>query len=222
MNDKSAEVYIDDMNKPALFINELKRDEKAGKVGLTVADFVPAYYANFSVTTMEHVRLKCEAEPVKQAEPGTIMSWMVSNTFDEKLLHDKFNLSNEDTKTLTWTKLKTENSGIANLAVLSGNRKDGNTVFTKLIIYSEEARIKEISFGFSDRVKVYVNAQELYSGNNNYMSRDYRYLGTIGYFDALYLPLKKGRNEILFAVSEDFGGWGIQARLSDMKGIKIL
>ena len=45
------------------------------------------------------------------------------------------------------------------------------------------------------------------------MSRDYRFLGTIGYFDAVYLQLKKGRNDLWIAVSENFGGWGIKAKL---------
>ena len=33
--------------------------------------------------------------------------------------------------------------------------------------------------------------------------------------DHVYLPLDEGENELLVAVSEDFGGWGVQARLAD-------
>jgi hypothetical protein len=46
------------------------------------------------------------------------------------------------------------------------------------------------------------------------MSRDYRYLGTIGYFDNVTLPLEAGKNEICIAVSEAFGGWGIMGRVT--------
>jgi len=31
--------------------------------------------------------------------------------------------------------------------------------------------------------------------------------------DAVYLPLRPGENELLFAVAEAFGGWGLEARL---------
>ena len=31
----------------------------------------------------------------------------------------------------------------------------------------------------------------------------------------LYLPLKKGRNELVLAVSEVFGGWGLMGRLEE-------
>jgi len=61
----------------------------------------------------------------------------------------------------------------------------------------------------------------LYRGNDTVRSRDYRFLGSIGYFDALYLPLQKGENEILMAVSEDTGGWGLQAKFMEMAGISF-
>jgi hypothetical protein len=37
--------------------------------------------------------------------------------------------------------------------------------------------------------------------------------------DAIYIPLKKGRNELLLAVSELGGGWGFICRLAD--GLKL-
>ena len=46
-------------------------------------------------------------------------------------------------------------------------------------------------------------------------TRDYRFLGSIGYWDRLYLPLVPGENELVLAVSENFGGWGLQARLAE-------
>jgi len=45
-------------------------------------------------------------------------------------------------------------------------------------------------------------------------------LGTIGLFDRVFLPLHRGENEVLFSVTEDFGGWGIMARFDDMNGIE--
>ena len=36
---------------------------------------------------------------------------------------------------------------------------------------------------------------------------------SIGFFDTLYLPLEQGSNDLVIAVSETFGGWGIQGRL---------
>ena len=49
---------------------------------------------------------------------------------------------------------------------------------------------------FADRIVTpYApRAVVVYAGDNRYRSRDYRYLGTIGYFDQVYLPLAAGDN----------------------------
>jgi len=69
-----------------------------------------------------------------------------------------------------------------------------------------------------------LNGTFLFRGNDPARSRDYRFLGSIGYFDSLYLPLREGDNELLLAVSEeteDLGGWGVQARFEDLAGITL-
>ena len=96
-----------------------------------------------------------------------------------------------------------------------------NTRFARLVIDSDQRQSKLLSFGYSDAAKVFVNGVLQYSGDNTYMSRDYRYLGTIGLFDAIVLPLEAGENEVLIAVSEAFGGWGVMAEFADLEGIEI-
>ena len=116
---------------------------------------------------------------------------------------------------MEWQKLKPEPSGTINIARLRKRSPEKNTVFAKVIIDSEVEKTKILQLGYSDRVKVFCNDQLIYRGNNNYISRDFRYLGTIGYFDEIALPLKKGANEIWVAVSENFGGWGLRGKLLD-------
>lgn len=117
--------------------------------------------------------------------------------------------------------MATEKTGLLNLSTGPAWSKENNTTFARLFIESDHAQIKPLQLGFSDRAKVYLNSQLLYSGHDEFQSRDYRFLGTIGYYDELYLPLKKGRNELWVAISEDFGGWGIKALIEDWTGIKI-
>ena len=52
----------------------------------------------------------------------------------------------------------------------------------------------------------------LYLGNNAYGSRSPEFAGIVGLNDTLYLPLKKGDNELMLLVGESFGGWGFMAR----------
>ncbi|OGU35718.1 MAG: hypothetical protein A2068_06970 [Ignavibacteria bacterium GWB2_35_6b] len=219
---QQAEVYIIDMENPALFIPELKREIQSGKVGLTAGGgFAPAWYANFSYTNIENQKLKSAAAKPKETNKNIINSWMVSNTFDEEWLNEKFILAKEDLKDLKWTKLKSESTGITNLSRVQGIAEKQNAAFAKVVINSENDLVKKLKFGYSDNVKVYVNGKLVCGGTNFYQSRDYRYLGTIGLFDEVYLHLNKGDNEILFAVAENFGGWGILAAFDDLNGIKI-
>jgi hypothetical protein len=218
---KSAEVYIRDMLTPSLFINELKREIKAGRVGLSVANFAPAYYSNFRFSAMSNPLLKGKAKAPEPAPAGTVMSWMISNAFEGKALESKYQLTPTDKQRLSWKKLDSESTGLVNLARLQGVRGDANTVFAKATIQSAREQVKKIRLGFSDQVKVYFNDRLIFGGSDIYRSRDYRFLGTIGLFDELYLPLKKGENELWMAVTENLGGWGVKALVEDMEGIKI-
>lgn len=218
---ENAEVYIKDMLSPALFISELMRETKQGKVGLSAGNFAPVYFSNFSFTPMNNPPLKGRAREPESAPTGTVMSWMVSGTIDGKSLEKKYQLTSADKQNLTWKKLAVENSGLANMARIQGLEKDKNTAFARLTIQSETEQIKKVRFGFSDIVKVYFNDRLIYGGSDIYTSRDYRFLGTVGLFDELYLPLKKGENELWFAVTENFGGWGIKAMFEDMSGIRF-
>jgi len=216
-----GEVYIMDMEKPALIIHEMKREIKSGKVGLMCSNFAPAYFSNFQFTSMNNPALKGQAKQLESAPEGTITGWLVSNPFHEKILIENFRLMKADKIALTWTRLSSEQSGITNLAKVHKIEQGKNTVFAKVIIISDREQFKKLKFGYSDRIKAYFNDRLIYGGSNLYRSRDFRYLGTIGYFDELYLPLKKGENELWLAVSEAFGGWGVQAMFEDVSGIRI-
>jgi hypothetical protein len=218
---RNAEIYIKDMTSPALFVSELKREVKSGRVGLSVGNFAPGYYSNFSFTPMNSVQLKGRPKAVEAAPAGTVMSWMVSNVIEGKTLEGKYQLGTLDKGVLRWTKLECESTGMCNLAKLQGVTEHQNTAFARLVIQSDREQVKKIRFGFSDAVKVYFNDRLVYGGSDIYQSRDYRFLGTVGLFDELYLPLKAGDNELWIAVTENFGGWGIKAAFDDMSGIRL-
>lgn len=218
---KNAEIYINNMSKPALFISDLKRKIESGKVGLECSNFAPAHFADFSYESIDNPTMIGKPKIIGTPEPNTVINWQVSNHFKEESLDKKYRLKDEDKSNLTWTKIQCETPGYINLARIQGIADGMNTVCARVIIESDKDQFKKVSFGYSDRVKVYFNDKLMYGGQNNYMSRDYRYLGTMGYFDEVFIPLKKGTNELWFAVSESFGGWGIMARFEDKNGIEL-
>lgn len=213
------EVYIHDMNSPVIFA-ELKRKSIKGNIRLQNGNN-ESYFANVSVTPDDNVILKGKPKPVQPIAPGTVTQWAVSNAFAEKQITSAHNLRDLPLK-LSYKNYPVEPTGTLNLSSTAQLGEETNAVLAKLVVESDKDQLKKIQFGFSDRVKIFVNNLAVYSGEDNFSSRDYRFLGTIGYFDAIYVPLKKGRNEIHFAVMETFGGWGIKAKFEDLTGVKIV
>ncbi|HEV8270685.1 MAG TPA: hypothetical protein VGQ04_05225, partial [Chitinophagaceae bacterium] len=168
----------------------------------------------------DDVSIKSQSNVPNNIPANSIMQWQVSNSFKEEVLKDKNMLDASLVKKLSWKKLSIENGGFANLARLYPVT-DSNTVLAKITVVSDKDQLKKLDIGYSDRVKAFCNGQAIYSGNNSFRTRDYRYLGTIGYFDAIYLSLKKGENTIILAVSETFGGWGVMGKWENMEGIQV-
>ena len=217
-----AEVYIGDLENPALFIDHLKREKASGAVGLAVPNFGAVRYADFRFETVDAPKLRGRVERERVAPTGAVMKWKVSDPFAEKALESSIEISSSHKDGLGWTVLKSEPTGLANLSRVSVLTRETNTVFARVTVVSDRARSKTLAFGYSDRLRLFHNGRLLYTGNNGFRSRDYRYLGTIGYFDAVTLSLDKGKNELWFAVSESFGGWGVQAAFDDPDGLTFV
>ena len=219
--DRQMEVYIDNMKVPVLHAFELKRKPAAGFVGLYT--FIKdAYFANFTYQSVESPAMKSAPKSFPAAEEGTITQWQVSNAFGSKQLENQTELSKEFRSGLSWQTLESESSGTVNLSQISTVSEETNTVVAKFTVDSDQKQIKPLHIGYSDVVTVYVNGKAIYGGQRIFRSRDYRYLGTIGYFDTIYLPLNKGDNEVWLAVTERMGGWGICARFSDSRSLRVI
>ena len=210
-----AEVFVDDLDEPALTIRELKGAVEPGRVGVFVGG--PAIHLARFAYDSDDVRFSRPTPPAPPALTGIVPAWSISDAIPEEALTPS--LDRELLATRTWSRLASEPSGLADLARVHGIRDGRNTVFARATIGSSKAQAKPLELGFSDRAIVYLNGEALYRGNDTYRSRDYRFLGSIGYYDTLYVPLLKGDNHLVVAVSEDFGGWGVQARFPDVAGL---
>jgi hypothetical protein len=220
VNNDKAQVFLDYSEKPNLSWT-LKHPVRRGEV-LIGGSFAPMHYANFSIDTTK-TTLKEFKEIKRKPLEGIIPAWQISNKFEEKLLENPKNIPTILKSRIWLGKQKIEEGTATNISrkVVLYDNKPGNTVFAKVEIHSTKKQLKYFDFGYSDRVVVVLNGKPIYRGTNKWRTRDYRYLGTVGLFDGVYLNLKKGKNTLLLAVSEDFGGWLVTGRIKDNKGIEL-
>ena len=207
-----AEITVGDH---APIVVPLKRDVAAGSVGLLGGVFAGTHFSRFSLEAIEPYPAALVPADPGPAAPGVIGAWAVSDAFAGP------GPELPDLSGRRWTRLESEPSGLANLARVNGLDEGRDTVFARTVIRSAGAQARRLEFGFSDRVRVFLNGRLLFSGDDSYRTRDYRFLGSIGWWDALQVQLDEGRNELVMEVSEDFGGWGVQARFPDPAGLTL-
>src|SRR5258707_1603037 len=97
--------------------------------------------------------------------------------------------------------------------------KGMRVVIARATVVSDRDQLKKLNVGYSDDVSVFLNDKILYRGRSAQRFRDPGFLGIVNpENDAVYLPLKKGRNELMLAVSELIGGWGVICRFDNTDG----
>ncbi|UCD18828.1 MAG: SMP-30/gluconolactonase/LRE family protein [candidate division WOR-3 bacterium] len=209
---KQALVYVGNMQKPALVINELMHGASKGAIGIMAEG--TAYFSSFRYTITDD--LKFEPPPVVDTLPGIITDWQLSQPFkltevDMQQYPDKRMLSG-----IEWQDARSTPSGLVDIGRYAGRLgREPDCIFARRIIDTDKDRMLHLSFGYSDAVSIFLNGERYFLGNSAYRSRDPSFLGIIGYFDEVSLPLRKGKNELLLIVAEVFGGWGFMARDGD-------
>ncbi len=220
VNNKRAQVFLDYSEKPNLSW-DLFLEPKEG--GVMIRGGAEAMHIADIIVNKDVNELKDFVPIERDGIKGLVSEWEVSEMFEESTLNDLGKVKTLISEIGWQGKIKVEEGIAANISrvQLLQKGKPKNTVFTRILINSDKDQLKQFEFGYSDRVVVILNGVPLYKGTNKWRSRDYRYLGTVGLFDNVYLNLKKGTNELLMAVSEDFGGWLITGKFKDNKGLII-
>jgi hypothetical protein len=223
--------FIDDSDEPAMVVEDLRLGPEPGGVGLYsnfpeagTLDLYPTAFSNFELKpAVEDPESPQAVSDPPSAPPGVIEAWAVSEAIPGDgapvLVLDR-----EALDALNWDVLPTDPVGRINIAeyrAFPPQARQGR-VFARVLLHSDAPRTVKLNFGFSDRGSVFLNGELRFTGNNTYRSRSLRYLGAMTLDnDALYLPLLEGENELVVAVTEAFGGWGLVAKLGDAEGVRV-
>jgi sugar lactone lactonase YvrE len=206
-----ARVFFGDMESPALVINDLKHGVSGGTLGLDSPMNGTAYFSNFSYEITE--ALHFDPPPPVDTPPGTISNWEISPALKISTIDPEKYPGKERLNKIEWQKTRIEPTGLVNVAkYLVRKGREPDCVLARTTIHAEKAETRKFLFGYSDYVGVFLNGKILFFGESAYRQRDPSFLGVVGFFDGVYLPLEKGDNELLLIVTEVFGGWGFMGR----------
>ena len=225
-----AKLYVKDMEKPALAINDLKSGVQKGQVALY--DLTGAtYFSNFEVRTTPDAAWE---RHLAAMPPNTLTRWSTSPAYDGLARNLERPLAPAESAAIRWLDVEAEPPGFVVLyryleaphprVTFQGDfsrrlepQPGMKVVYARTMIDSDREQVKKLYIGYSDDVSVFLNGKILYRGRSAQGFRDPRFLGIVNpENDAVYLPLKKGSNELMLAVSELGGGWGFICRLVDV------
>jgi hypothetical protein len=213
----SAKLYVDRAQNPQLTVTDLKRPWARGQVGLW-GRLGGANFTNVVVTPSQ------SAPPAPREDaapaPGIISAWDLSEVLDAAKVAAR---ALPDPGPRDWKSVTAERSGVLNIAryrqpvvapLASPSKDSRDLVLARAVVTSATGRRVRLVFGYSDAVRIFLNGRLLFEAESRFRSRDPGFLGVMSLGpDAIYLDLTPGRNELVFAVSETFGGWGLAARI---------
>lgn len=219
----SADIYIN--GRLSLRIPELKTGRTDGFVAFSASQgsrnpLGQVYYSNVRYSIAPLAKPADMPAPMRLSSPGLVRRWQVGPALTEA---DALAAAAKGAWTgLAWKALPVEANGIANLSRAGAKSKAQDTTVARFVVNADKAGPRLLRFGYSDKVHVFVNGQELFEGDATFLSRDQQFLGTVGFHDAVIAPLKRGRNEVAFVVRENYGGWAAAAEFADPAGLSGL
>ncbi len=222
-----ARLFVKDMEKPALVMDDLKSGNQKGQLALNVL-IGETYFSNIEVRQTPDAGWERHWPPMPA---DALTRWSLSPAFDALARDLERPLSATESAAMTWQDVEAEPPGLVPInryrpsphpRVTFANdfskRLDPQPgmkiVYARTTITSDRDAVRKLSLGYSDDVSVFLNGKILYRGRSAQNFRDPAFLGIVSSDDdAVYLPLKKGKNELVLALSELGGGWGFICRL---------
>lgn len=227
VGDSMAAVFVGSTDEPQLVVPHLAHPSRSGYFAF--GSFLPqgepqgVYPTNFANLVLRPSEVtydfsSVEREPVEIA--GLIKKWQISSSYAPQ---EGAILSLPDTilADADWITVAAEPSGLVALsryrAKPEGVRRA--TLLAKLNLEAAVAGVHRFNFGYSDEVSVFLNGSLLFSGNDSYSFNFPRRQGLISIDQgSIYLPLKAGENELILAITDVFGGWGLMGQFEETAG----
>ena len=222
-----ARLYVGDTTRPALVMDDLKSGMEKGQIALYVLTGRTGF-SNFTWRRTPDAPWERHWPPMAA---GAITRWSISPSYDALARNLERPLTRAESDTIPWQSVEAEPPGLVALyryrqaphlrvtfqsdySTRLQPQPGTRVLYARTTIDAERDELKRLAIGYSDEVRVFLNGRILWRGRSAQSFRDPGFLGIVSADDdAVYLPLHKGRNELVLALSELGGGWGFICRL---------
>ncbi len=202
-----ARVFLGESADPALVVSDLGHGKSRGFIGVSGPLDGTAYFSNFTYEMRDDIVFP--PPPRSESPPGLVREWELSQPFKLGEIEMDSYPGEDLIDRIEWQTVKCSPSGLVNVARYHGRSgRQPDVILARAVLEVEGDEIRTMNFGYSDAISIFINGNIVFTGNSAYQGRDPSFLGIIGFNDAVYLPLTKGKNELLVMVAEVFGGWG--------------
>lgn len=228
-----ARLFVDTATAPTLVVPRVVASDGSGLGVWTGAFGRGAYFSNVRYAPAPGPPAPT---PAAAPPPGTILGWELSDAVEAA---DFTPLPLPDLRRLTWQRVEAEPDGLVLInryreapvggtprdstgavlvdSVMTGRMAGSRIVYARTTVTSARDEIRRMHYAYSDGAVVYLNGRPLaFAMNPSGLRGGLGVMARVG--DAVYLPLRRGRNEIVFAVVEATGGWAVSARLDPPGG----
>lgn len=218
---RRAALFVGERRTPAMEVT-LARDPGAGYIAF--ASSVPmgsdpgdpepaASFANI-VVRPGHVPYRFPPPPPDSLPSGLVTRWQLAPAFatapgtpvelPDSLLRSRHR----------WPVLAAEPNGVLVIGRHLDRPAPLSGTVARLVLRAPAAGLQPLQLGYSDYVTVYLDGRPLFAGDAHYSFDRPRQDGLLGLWQStVWLPVVAGDTEVLLAVSDGFGGWGLTARL---------
>jgi len=220
---RRATVFVGEATTPAMVVEELQGGNGPGAIGViggsTSKTQPGVVFSNFRYTSRPPAPTPTATAAVS-ARPGILRDWMLSpavsivrsptDSLPSASLPAVARADRRD-----WLPVRAEPNGLLNISRYRAMAGPLSLVVARTVIHADRNEVRRLVFGYSDDVTIFLNGRPLFAARNGLSARYSTDLGLMTPDDAVFLPLRPGDNELLFAVAESFGGWGLEARLDE-------
>jgi hypothetical protein len=224
----AARLYVDTATAPTLVVPRVVASGGAG-LGVWAGAFGRgAYFSNIRYAAAPG---SSGEAPAPAPPSGVMLGWEISSPIEAA---DFTPAILPDLGRLTWQPVAAEPEGFILInryreapaggvprdstgavlidSVMTGKIAGSRIVYARTTVTAARDETRRMQYAYSNGVVIYVNGRPLaFAMNPGGLRSNLGVMARVG--DAVYLPLKRGKNQIVFAVIACTGGWAFSAKL---------